>query len=50
MANVLIDESTMTAIGNSIRGKTGKADLILPANMASEIDSITVGGCFENGF
>lgn len=43
MANVLIEETTMTSIGDSIRSKTGKTDLILPANMPEEIDGITTG-------
>lgn len=41
MANVLIDENVMSSIGNAIRSKTGKNDLILPKNMADEIESIT---------
>ena len=44
MANVLIEENTMIAIANAIRGKTGKTDLILPKDMAGEIESIVVGG------
>jgi hypothetical protein len=44
MANVLIEESTLTAIGEAIRAKTGKTDLILPSDMATEIAEITGGG------
>lgn len=44
MANVLIEETTLTAIGNAIREKTGKTDLILPSDMATEIAEITGGG------
>ena len=44
MANVLIDERTMHAIGDAIREKTGKTDLILPSDMPSEIEGISVGG------
>lgn len=44
MANVLIEESTMSAIGNAIREKTGKTDLILPADMPTEIEGIESGG------
>ena len=40
MANVLIEESTMSAIGNAIREKTGKTGLILPKDMPTEIESI----------
>lgn len=43
MANVLIEESTMTSIAESIRSKTGKSALILPGNMPGEIDGIPVG-------
>lgn len=44
MAKVFIEESTLTKIGNSIRNKTGKTDLIDPAVMDVEIDSIVSGG------
>ena len=44
MAKVFIEEETLTKIGNSIRNKTGKTDLIDPAVMDLEIDSITTGG------
>lgn len=40
---VLIKESTLTAMGNSIRAKTGKAELINPDNMPAEIDGISSG-------
>ena len=40
MSKVFIEESTLTAIGNSIRGKTGKTELLNPTNMPAEIDSI----------
>lgn len=43
MANVLIEENTLSAIGDAIRGKTGKSDLIYPADMAGEIDNISAG-------
>lgn len=43
MANVLIEESTMSNIANAIRSKTGKSDLILPKNMSSEIEKLAVG-------
>lgn len=38
--NVLINENTMLNIAEAIRGKTGKTDKILPANMPAEIASI----------
>jgi hypothetical protein len=44
MAKVFIEETTLTAIGNAIRGKTGKTELIDPANMSTEIASIEAGG------
>ena len=44
MANVLVEENSLTAIGNAIRGKTGSTDLILPGNMASAIEGISAGG------
>lgn len=48
MANVLIEENTMKAIGNAIRSKTGKSDLLLPADMPSEIDGIQSGDGGDN--
>ena len=47
MSKVFIEESTLSAIGNAIREKTGKSDLIGPLNMAAEISSITTGGSGE---
>ena len=44
MAKVFIQESTLTAIGDAIRSKTEKTELIDPANMSTEIASITTGG------
>ena len=44
MAKVFIEETTLTAIGDAIRGKTGKTDLIDLANMSTEIASIEAGG------
>ena len=43
MAKVFIEETTLTAIGNAIRSKTGKSELIDPANMSTEIASIQAG-------
>lgn len=45
-----IKESALKNIGNSIRTKTGKTDLITPENMPSEIDGISSGGGLENGY
>ena len=44
MAKIFIEESTLSAIGNSIRAKTGKTDMIPPLNMPTEIASIQSGG------
>ena len=44
MANVLIEESTMTGIADAIRAKTGGTDLMLPAAMPDEIAGIQTGG------
>ena len=43
MAKIFIEESTLSAIGNSIRAKTGKTNMIAPLNMATEIASIQTG-------
>ena len=43
MAKVFIEEETLTNIADSIRNKTGKTDLIDPALMSAEIDSIESG-------
>lgn len=44
MSKVAINESTLSAIGDSIRQKTGKTDLIAPLDMPAEIESIAGGG------
>lgn len=44
MAVRKINESTLTAIGNAIRSKTGGSTLIYPEDMASEIEGIQTGG------
>jgi hypothetical protein len=44
MANIFVEESTMRAIGDAIRGKTGKSEGILPSDMPTEIENIPVGG------
>ena len=44
MAKIFIEESTLSAIGDSIRAKTGKTDMIQPLNMPTEIASIQAGG------
>lgn len=44
MSKVSINESTLTAIGNAIREKTGKTALIAPGSMPTEIRGIQTGG------
>lgn len=44
MSRVSINETTLTAIGDAIRGKTGKSDLIAPGDMPAEITGIVSGG------
>ena len=44
MAKIFIEDSTLSAIGNSIRAKTGKTNMIPPLNMPAEIESIQTGG------
>lgn len=43
MAKVFIEETTLTAIGDAIRSKTGKTGLIDPLNMGAEIEAIETG-------
>lgn len=40
MAKIFIEESTLSAIGDSIRAKTGKTDMIPPLNMPTEIKGL----------
>lgn len=44
MAEYLIQDTTLTAIANAIRAKTGGNELIDPVNMAAEIEGISSGG------
>lgn len=44
MGKVFIEESTLSAIGDAIRGKTGGTELIAVPSMADEITAITTGG------
>ena len=43
MGRVSIEESTLTAIGDAIRAKTGKTDMIPPLSMPAEIEGIKGG-------
>lgn len=44
MSKVYLEDSTLTGIANAIRAKTGESGTITPANMATEIESISGGG------
>ena len=44
MGNAFIKESTLTAIANAIRAKTGGTTTMLPSEMAGEITNMKVGG------
>lgn len=44
MSKVFIEETTLTNIGDAIREKTGKTDLIAPGDMPVEIMAIVSGG------
>ena len=43
MAEYLIQDTTLTAIGDAIRAKTGGTELIAPENMPTEIENIQSG-------
>ena len=44
MSKYVIDNETLSSIGNAIRSKTGKSGLIAPGDMPKEIESIEGGG------
>lgn len=44
MANVLVEETSLTAIANSIRGKNGTTNTYKPGEMPAAIDAIETGG------
>lgn len=44
MANVLIEESTLFSVADAIRKKSGKSDLMKPAEMPAEIEALPSGG------
>lgn len=44
MSKLFIEDTSLVAIGDAIRAKTGKSAKLTPAQMASEIGSITTGG------
>lgn len=43
MSKIFIEESSLTAIGDAIRSKTGGTDLLSPAGMVGAIESISAG-------
>lgn len=49
MANVLINEDTMTDIADAIRSKKGVSTTYLPSEMPSAIESISGGGITPTG-
>lgn len=50
MSKVSIETSTLTAIGNAIRDKTGETSLLSPLDMPAAIEDIQGGsGEYENG-
>lgn len=44
MSKVLVNETSLTAIGNAIRDKNGKSDKYKPSEMAAAIGAIETGG------
>ena len=44
MAEYTIQDTTLTAIGDAIRAKTGSTELITPENMPTEIEGMESGG------
>lgn len=44
MAKCFIQDTTLTAIGDAIRTKTGRTDLMLPSAMPNAIAGIVSGG------
>lgn len=49
MANVIIDESSLYAIADSIREKNGTENTYTPAEMSSAIDDLDTGGITPTG-
>lgn len=47
MANVLVEENSLTAIANSIRGKNGTTNTYKPGEMSAAIDAIETGGAVD---
>lgn len=43
MGKLLIEETTLSAIGEAVRAKTGKTELLPPQNMPAEIAGISTG-------
>lgn len=44
MAEVYINEATLTAISDAIRAKTGKSDLLNPGDWVDELDTVKPSG------
>lgn len=47
MGKLLIEESSLTNIGNAIRAKTGKTAKLSPSQMVTEIAAIETGGIYN---
>lgn len=50
MANVYLQDSTLTAIGDAIRAKAGNSNLLLPSEMPAAITNLPSGGGDVNEF
>lgn len=48
MADYIIQDSTLTDIADAIRAKTGKSAAMTPAEMVTEIESISDGGALPS--
>ena len=44
MSKVMVNESSLTAIGEAIRGKNGTTNTYKPSEMAAAISNIPAGG------
>lgn len=49
MANVYLQDSTLSAIGDAIRNKGGTSDLLLPSAMPAAINALTADGSTNSG-
>lgn len=47
MSKVMVNESSLSSIGEAIRGKNGTTNTYKPSEMAAAISNITTGGNFD---